>query len=69
MKMSRTECIKMYDIIIAHNGRPRTEDFLCFGEEKAHEISRELILGRCAALSREALLNAAIKARAKMLNA
>lgn len=69
MKMSKEKCIKMYNLMIEHNGRPSTEILnKYFTNEESMEISRELNIGRFAVFTDHQLVTLAKKAKGKLEN-
>ena len=62
MRMSKSECIKFYNLIIEANGRP-TKNVLNknFPVAKATELSRGLNIGKMAVVTDEQLVSMAKK--------
>lgn len=68
MKMKKTKCIKLYQLIIENGGRP-TENILkdFFSTEEVMEISRQLNVGKMAMFTDSQLIAMAKKALEKIM--
>lgn len=68
MKMKKSKCIKLYQLMIEYGGRP-TENILkdYFSMEEAMEISRQLNIGKMATFTDSQLIAMAKKTLEKIM--
>ena len=68
MKMKKSKCIKLYQLMIEYGGRP-TENILknFFSTEETIEISRQLNIGKMAAFTDSQLVTMAKKTLEKIM--
>ena len=69
MKMTKTETITFFNLIISNHGRPSDEELINnFGMRNGAELSRQLNIGNFAVYTDNALFNMAEKAKKRLEN-